>query len=326
MGHRKHSQPRRGSLAYLPRGRAKSMEARIRNWPTGNTNNTPKIIGHAGFKVGCVQIASIDDREKTPNAGKQIIGIGTIIATPPAIIIGARGYAKDNKVYDIFALDLPKEITKYIKIKKDNDLSKFEKLLHEIKKLFIVIFIVPNKIGLPQKKPFIFEVGISGGDIKNQIEYIKTMLGKSLKIDEVFEPGMKIDVAAITKGKGWEGPVTRWGIKRKQHKSRKNVREVGSLGPISPQNVMYTVPRAGQRGFHQRIEYNKRIMVMNNIDNTEFKINPDNGFKHFGFVRGDYIIINGSVPGTTKRLIKLRAQMRCLQKKINKPNILSVIT
>ena len=33
MGHRRHSAPRRGSLAYLPRSRAKSMEARIRTWP-----------------------------------------------------------------------------------------------------------------------------------------------------------------------------------------------------------------------------------------------------------------------------------------------------
>ena len=39
------------------------------------------------------------------------------------------------------------------------------------------------------------------------------------------------------------------GRKRKQHKSRKTVREIGSLGPISPQSVMYTVPRAGQTGF-----------------------------------------------------------------------------
>ena len=37
MGHRRHSAPRRGSLAYLPRGRAKSMEARIRAWPKVNS-------------------------------------------------------------------------------------------------------------------------------------------------------------------------------------------------------------------------------------------------------------------------------------------------
>jgi len=136
---------------------------------------------------------------------------------------------------------------------------------------------------------------------------------------------VSVDVAAITKGKGWEGAITRWGVKRKQHKSRKSVRAVGSLGPISPQYVMYTVPRAGQRGLHQRIEYNKRIMVMTNTDKNEFKINPDGGFKHFGLVNGDFIIVKGSVPGTYKRLIKLRSQIRNIPSKIMKPNILEVV-
>ncbi|MEM1552241.1 MAG: 50S ribosomal protein L3, partial [Candidatus Bathyarchaeia archaeon] len=33
MGHRKQHGPKRGSLAYLPRKRAKSLLARIRYWP-----------------------------------------------------------------------------------------------------------------------------------------------------------------------------------------------------------------------------------------------------------------------------------------------------
>ncbi len=68
-----------------------------------------------------------------------------------------------------------------------------------------------------------------------------------------------MDVIGITKGKGFEGPVTRFGIKRKQHKSRKSVRAVGVIGPWHPAAVMYTVARAGQHGFHQRTETGKRI-------------------------------------------------------------------
>ena len=55
-------------------------------------------------------------------------------------------------------------------------------------------------------------------------------------------------------------------------KSRKTVREVGSLGPISPQSIMYTVPRAGQTGFHQRVEYDKRILVMGNTEDEKLKM------------------------------------------------------
>jgi large subunit ribosomal protein L3 len=88
---------------------------------------------------------------------------------------------------------------------------------------------------------------------------------------------------------------------------------------------MYTVPRAGQRGFHQRTEYNKRIMIMSNTEKNELKINPEGGFKHFGLVNGDFVIVKGSVPGTYRRLIKLRTQIRNVPSKILKPHILEVV-
>ena len=329
MGHRKHSQPRRGSIAYLPRGRAKSMEARIRTWPK-ITSDEPKLLGHAGFKAGCVQLVSVDDRDKTPNAGKQLVSLGTVIVTPPLLIIGVRGYSKDangkHAYFDIYANDTPKNIERAFNIKPNEEaVAQAEKSLKHIKEIFAIVAVTPNLAGLEQKKPYIFEVSVSGGDIPKQFLFVKELLGKEVKIEQVFENGVTVDVAAITKGKGWEGPITRWGVKRKQHKSRKSVREVGSLGPISPQYVMYTVPRAGQRGFHQRVEYDKRIMVMSNTEKNEFVINPTGGFKHFGNVNGDFIIVKGSVPGTYRRLIKLRKQIRNEPKKILKPNILEVV-
>jgi large subunit ribosomal protein L3 len=144
-------------------------------------------------------------------------------------------------------------------------------------------------------------------------------------VEQVFDLGSSVDVASITKGKGWEGPITRWGVKKKQHKSRKSVRALGTLGPISPSSIMYTVPRAGQRGFHQRVEYNKRIMIMSNTDKNEFKINPAGGYKHYGFVNGDFVVLKGSIPGTYRRLVKLRNQARNIPSKILKPNILEIV-
>ena len=327
MGHRRHSSPHRGSLAYLPRGRAKSMEARIRAWPKVDSDE-PRLLAHAGFKAGCVQIVNIDDREKTPNHGKQLVSLGTVIATPPILIIGIRGYSIDSRgrhaEFDYYADNLPKYISRFFKVK-ENSLDSSEKSLKSIKEIFAIIAVTPRNAGLSQKKPYIFEASVKGGDVKKQFTFVKELLGKEVKIDQVFEAGVTVDTAAITKGKGWEGPITRWGVKRKQHKSRKSVREVGSLGPISPQYVMYTVPRAGQRGLHQRTEYDKRIMVMDNTENIKYKINPKGGFKHFGNVNGDFIILRGSVPGTYNRLIKLRSQIRNIPQKITKPNILEVV-
>ncbi len=330
MGARKRHSPRRGSLAYSPRIRAKSMEARIRAWPKLNSEE-PKILAHCGFKAGCVQIVSIDDRDKTPNAGKQLVSLGTVLVTPPVLILGIRGYSKEHNglhaEFDVYAEDIPKHIAKEISLKNnDKDaVDNAEKRLKKIKEIFAIVAVSPRSAGLEQKKPYIFEASVSGGDIPKQFAHVKEVLGKEIKIDQIFEPGATVDVAAITKGKGWQGVIQRWGVKKKQHKSRKTVREVGSLGPISPQSVMYTVPRAGQMGFHQRTEYDKRIMVMGNTDDEKIKINPDGGYKHFGLVKGDFIILKGSVPGTYRRLIKLRSQIRNAPAKVNKPNILEVV-
>jgi large subunit ribosomal protein L3 len=306
------------------------MEARIRAWPKLNSEE-PKILAHCGFKAGCVQIVSIDDREKVPNAGKQLVSLGTVLVTPPVLILGVRGYSKDHNgkhaEFDVYAEDMPKNFAKEISLKnkQENALENAEKGLKHIKEIFAIVAVSPRAAGLDQKKPYIFEAFVSGGDVQKQFTHVKELLGKEIKIDQIFETGATVDVAAITKGHGWQGVLRRWNVKKKQHKSRKTVREVGSLGPISPQSVMYTVPRAGQTGFHQRVEYDKRIMIMGNSNDEQIKINPDGGYKHFGLVKGDFIILKGSVPGTYRRLIKLRSQIRNAPAKVNKPNILEVV-
>ncbi len=329
MGHRKHSQPRRGSLAYLPRARAKSMEARIRSWPDQD-GDQPKLMAHAGFKAGCIRIASIDDREKTPNFGKQLVSLGTVVVTPPFTVIGIRGYSKDryglDSIFDVYAKDLPKELSRLFTAKSDEkSFERAEKSLGRISDLFAIVAVLPQQAGREQKKPYVFEVAVKGGDTVKQFAFVKDLLGKEVKVDQVFQKGADVDVAAITKGKGIEGPITRWGVKKKQHKSRKSVRALGTLGPISPATIMYTVPRAGQRGFHQRTQYNNRIMIISNTKTNEFKINPLGGFKHFGLVDGDYVVIRGSIPGTYRRLVKLRSPMRHRVSKITPPNVLEIM-
>jgi large subunit ribosomal protein L3 len=88
---------------------------------------------------------------------------------------------------------------------------------------------------------------------------------------------------------------------------------------------MYTVPRQGQRGFHQRIEYNKRILVISNTEKSKELANPNGGFKHFGLVKGDYMVLKGSIAGVPKRLVKMRQPIRSFQKKILEPKILEVV-
>lgn len=329
MGHRKYSAPRRGSIAFRPRSRAKSLEARVRTWPqvAGEKSN---LLGFAGFKVGSIHVLTIDDREKTPNFGKQLLNAATVIATPPITVIGIRAYKTDmygqHALFDVYAKDLPKELARKAEIKPaaEDALAKAEAKVDGASSVMAIVAVSPSDVGVPQKKPFVFELGVSGKNVRAQFDYVKGLLGKEVKASDVFQLGQNVDVFGITRGKGVEGPITRFGVKRKQHKSRKSVRAVGTLGPISPAVVMYTVARQGQRGFHQRTEYNKRILVMSDAA-KDGAINPKGGFKHFGLVKGEYIVVRGSIPGVPKRLVKMRHPIRNLPKKVVEPKVLEVV-
>ncbi|MDW3610902.1 MAG: 50S ribosomal protein L3 [Nitrososphaeraceae archaeon] len=335
MGHRKYSAPRRGSLAFYPRVRAKSEEARLRNWPELNDNTS--LLGFAGFKAGQLQVMTIDDKEKTPNFGKQLDNSSTVIATPPINIIGIRCYRKDlygEKAFiDAYSNDFPKGLERKFKTKyNEKSFETIESSIELISSFFAIASVFPKKANLSQKKPFVFEIGVSGKDNKTKYEYLKGIIGKEIKISDVFQNGQLIDVSGITRGKGVEGPITRFGVKRKQHKSRKSVRALGTLGPISPAVVMYSVPRQGQRGFHQRTEYNKRILLVSSDVSSQtaslsskLSINPPGGFKHFGLVTTDYIVVRGSIPGVPKRLVKMRQPIRNTTKKVIEPKVIEVI-
>ncbi len=330
MGHRKYSAPRRGSMAFYPRVRARSLESRIRSWADPKLEKS-SLLGFAGYKVTNLNVLSVDDREKTPNFGKNIMNSSTLIATPPLKIIGVRGYTETtygkNAVFDAFAKESDKLLSKKAPFKfKEGKLEEINSHVDKINHVVAVVSSYPSSASLSQKKPFVWEIPIGGKDTKSKIDYVVNNFGKQVNIKDVFEAGQFIDISAITRGKGVEGPITRFGVKRKQHKSRKSVRALGTLGPISPAVVTYTVPRQGQRGFHQRTEYNKRILIISNSDkDSDFKINPKGGFEHYGLVKNDYIIVKGSVAGVPKRLIKMRFPIRASSKKVIEPKVLEVL-
>ena len=94
MGHRKKSAPKRGSLAYLPRGRAKSPVGRIRHWP--KVEEGPTLLGFMGYKAGMTQIAMIEDTPGSFNLGKETAHPATILDVPPIIVFAIRAYTRDQ--------------------------------------------------------------------------------------------------------------------------------------------------------------------------------------------------------------------------------------
>jgi large subunit ribosomal protein L3 len=70
---------------------------------------------------------------------------------------------------------------------------------------------------------------------------------------------------------------------------------------------MSQVPGTGQHGYHQRTEFNKRIIK---IGENGAEVTPQGGFIEYGIVRNKYILVHGSLPGPSKRLIRLRDAVR----------------
>jgi large subunit ribosomal protein L3 len=85
---------------------------------------------------------------------------------------------------------------------------------------------------------------------------------------------------------------------------------------------MYTIPRAGQMGFHQRTETGKRILLAANA--AEKPITPAGGFLHFGEVRGDYAVVRGSVPGPARRFVMVRFRARGVAKSQAPPQVVEL--
>ena len=287
----------------------------------------PTLLAFAGFKAGMTYAIALDNREGSLTYGKEIVVSMTVLETPPMLACALRAYRKTYEGLQTFSEAWmekpPKDFERIIsvpeKFNTEGGLKKIEGNLDKIADLRLLLATQPRNAKRPKKAPDIVEVKIGGGSIKDRFEYGKKLLGSEVKASDVIKEGQAVDAVGITKGKGIQGPVKRWGIRRKIHKARKTVRQVGSIGAWTPHYVMYSVPRAGQMGFHQRTEYNKLIMK---IGNNGSEITPKGGFLRYGVINSDYVAVKGSVPGTRNRLIVLRHSSRVIpEEKAEAPKI-----
>jgi large subunit ribosomal protein L3 len=313
LGTRKLKAPKRGSLGYLPKARASGWTGRIRYWP--EVTGDPRLLAFLGYKAGMTHLVTIDQLEGSLTFGKEISVPVTILETPPLIICGIKIYEKKNRnlrsIGEAWTANIPKEFERLITIKKDADeqesLKTIETQLDRVSEVRVIAGTQPRLATTGQKKPKLFEIKIGGGNSKDQFEHAKNLLGKEIKSSQVLKEGNSVDVIAITKGKGIQSSVKRWGVKTLLHKSRKTVRGVGSIGGWTPNFVMYSVPRAGQMGFFQRTEFNKQIVK---ISEDAKDVSPSSGFLNYGNIKSQYVMIKGSIPGASRRLVIMRAPAR----------------
>src|SRR3989338_675166 len=304
--------PRAGSLQYWPRKRASRIYPRIRAW---KKTNELKLMGFCGYKVGMTHLLLKDSNPHSATKEENIYTPATIIECPPIKVYAIRFYKhEDNqlKVHtDFLNSKLDKELSRKLKIPKKYNKNIDDINLGNIKDIKILIYTQPKLTTLEKKKPEVFEVDIGGSEVQEKLNFAKSLLDKELKVSDYFKQGQFVDIHAITKGKGLQGPVKRFGINLKSHKSEKKRRAPANLGPWTPSKVSFRVPQKGQMGFHTRTIFNNIIL---DIQKDSSKITTKSMFKHYGNIKNEYLLLRGSVPGPYKRLIRFSEAIRPFKK------------
>ena len=301
----KLSRPRRGSLQYWPRKRAAKILPSA-NWDAISLKNNNKLLGFIGYKVGMLSAYAKDITLDSMTKTKRITFPVTIIECPGIKIFSVRFYKDGQVASETLATNLDKELKRAVKLPK----SSSKQINYDIQKNYddvrIIVYSLVKKTGI-KKKPDMAEIAL-GGSVEDKLNFIKSNVGKEIRVAEILEKMQLVDIHGVTKGFGLEGAVKRFGIGLRSHKAEKGRRRPGSLGPWHPHHVTFRVPMAGQVGMFTRVVYNNKIVDVASI--KEKDINPNSGFKHYGKIRTDYVIVRGSIQGPQKRAVMITLPLR----------------
>jgi len=294
-----------------PRKRAKRIVPIVKNWAVKKEN---KLLGFAGYKAGMTSIIVIDNRPKSPTKGEELKKAVTIIETPPLRIFGIRLHKKTDYgtkvIGEVWADANEKDLARRLNLPKKERLSleQLKEKLPQAVSVHILVHTKPRTTGLGKKTPEVFEIPVGGANVDEQFSYASSVLGKDLSVNDVFKPGQYVDVHAVTKGKGFGGDIKRYGVKLASHKAEFGRRHRQTMGPITPAVTGWWTLQPGQIGFHKRTDYNKQILKISNIKETN--VNPSSGISRYGMVSDNFVLIDGSVPGPKKRLVVLSYPIR----------------
>ena len=308
---------RRGSRQFWPRVRAKSSTAKVNSWDSKVLPKETNLLGFPGYKVAMTHIGVIDNFSNTPTKGTEISVPVTVIECPPIKVLSVKLLALDEygnlqivkeataQVKDKHLakkLDMPKKASK---TPSSDDLIKSASEL-AVEEVRLKVMTNPSNTSIGKKKPEIIEL-VASGSVEDQIKFGVEKLGQEIKLSEVFSGGELLDSHAVTIGKGHQGSVKRFGVKLTSHKSEKQRRHAGNVGAWTPTRVLTTQPLPGQHGYHERTEWNKWVLKVS--DKPE-EINPSSGFRKYGLVKNEYLLVKGSIQGPSKRAITLVRTIR----------------
>merc|ERR1711942_372440 len=321
MSHRKFEAPRHGSKGFLPKKRSKRHKGKPKAFPKDDPSKPVHLTCFMGYKAGVTRIVREVDRPGSKVNKKEVVEACTIIETPPMMAIGVVGYIETPRGLRALKTVWAEQIGK--------DLAQMKKYCTTIR---IIVHTQMKILRRRQKKAHIMEVQLNGGSIADKIDFARNHFEKEVPVGAVFAQDEMIDIIGVTKGHGFKGVTSRWHTKKLPRKTHKGLRKVACIGAWHPSRIQFTVPRAGQKGYHHRTEINKKIyrmgagyhmkdgkLVKNNAateyDLSDKSVNPMGGFPHYGEVKQDFILLKGCCIGPKKRVLTLRKSLLVHTKK-----------
>jgi len=342
MSHRKFECPRHGNLGFLPKKRTVHHWGKLKSFPKDDASQAPHLTAFMGYKAGMTHIVRDVNKPGSKLNGKETVEAVSIVETPPMVCIGFVAYIETPRgmraLNTVFAQHLDESVkrkfyknwykckkkaftkyaTKFESTKMDEEITRAKKYAATIR---MICHTQIKKLKLNRKKCHMKEIQVNGGDVAQKVDYCVNLFEKEVPIDAVFKKDEMVDIIGVTKGRGIDGVVTRWGVTRLPRKTHRGLRKVACIGAWHPARVQFQVPRAGQNGYHHRTEINKKIYKMGkNLseekfggqtenDLTEKAITPMGGFAHYGQVNEDWVMIKGCVIGTKKRMLTFRKSL-----------------
>ncbi|MBM30786.1 MAG: 50S ribosomal protein L3 [Gammaproteobacteria bacterium] len=332
------SKPRRGSMGFSPRKRAIRQFGRIGAWPESDASEI-RVQGFAGWKAGMTHVLVRDNNPNSPSASQEVRQAVTVVEAPPMSVLAVRGYSmtpygmqtageawanadsdpdgltprlanQTRGERDVEEGRKPAKRGGRIPKRGGSTEEAMEALRNaDLCEVRLIVCTQPSLVkSVTSKTPEIMEVALVGGDEAAKLDWAEERLGGNISLEDVYDAGQEVDVVGVTKGKGWQGSIKRWGIKLLSHKNSKRRRQGGNMGDFGTRYVRKTIRQAGQVGYHQRTELNKKILRISQPEDSE--ITPAGGFLNYGEVSNPYMLIQGSLPGPSKRMLRFRDAIR----------------
>jgi len=349
MSHRKFEHPRNGHLGYLPKRRTKHHKGTIRTHPVDDKTKPVHLTAFMGYKAGMTHVVrAFEKREGRKTIRKDIVEPVTVLECPPMKVVGMVGYIETprglralstvwaqklpegviRRFYKNFYVSKKKAFSKYAKKYEEDAKSKnhVNRDIQRIKKYCSAVRVLCatqiDKLKFRQKKAHLMEIQVNGGEVAAKVDWAKKHFEQEVAVGSVFAQNEMVDTISITRGKGTQGVIKRFGVNRLPRKSHRGLRKVACIGAWHPSAVKWTVGRMGNLGYYHRTQINQKVYrvaegavrgVKNNAtteqDPHEKNITPVGGFPHYGIVNEDYMLLKGAVMGPRKRQVTIRKSM-----------------